>query len=202
IKPDAGHILIDGKTLAEFSRKELFAFRRRIGVSFQDGALFDSLTVFENVAFPIRRHERGLNESQVKDRVQHCLDLVGMPTVGDRWPSQLSGGMRRRVGFARAIALQPEVIFFDEPTTGLDPIMTSILNDVIVSLREQLNTTTVTITHDLTSARTIATRTAMLFQGKVIHEDEGGAFFQTQNPVVRQFIEGKPQGPATEAFFR
>ena len=177
-------------------------YRRRLGFSFQDGALFDSMTAYENVAFPVRRHNRRLKEQEVRDRVSYCLELVGMPSVGPRMPSELSGGMRRRLGFARAIALEPEVLLFDEPTTGLDPVLTSVLNHVILSLREKLGATTITITHDLASARAIATRTAMLFKGQVIADVEGLAFFDSDNPVVRQFVEGRAEGPATEALYR
>lgn len=202
MSPDQGRVLINDQDLAQFSREDMMSFRQKIGFSFQEGALFDSMTAFENVAFPIRRHNRRIKEAELRDRVAHCLELVGLPSVGDRLPAQLSGGMRRRVGFARAIALEPEVLFFDEPTSGLDPIMTSLINKVIISLREKLHAATVTITHDLVSARDIATRTAMLFNGRVIHQDEGQAFFQAQDPVVRQFIEGRAEGPATSVLYR
>ena len=196
--PDQGSIVVDSQDIHGLSRKELFRFRRRFGMSFQDGALFDSLSAFENVAFPIRRWERGIKEKALKERVRECLAMVGMPSVGDLMPSEMSGGMKRRIGFARAIALRPKILLFDEPTTGLDPIMTSVLNNVIKSLNEQLHTTTITITHDLSSARTIADRVAMLFQGKVILDAESGAFFQSENELVRQFVEGRPEGPATD----
>jgi len=202
LKPDSGTVTVDGLHIAELPRDEMLAFRRRLGFSFQDGALFDSMNAFENVAFPIRRHNRRIKEGEVRDRVQHCLELVGMPNVGERMPSELSGGMRRRLGFARAIALEPEVLLFDEPTTGLDPVLTSVLNHVILSLREKLGATTITITHDLASAKAIATRTAMLFKGRVIHQAEGEVFFDSDNPVVRQFVEGRAEGPATEALYR
>jgi len=202
IKPDSGRVTVDGVDLATLSKKELYRFRRRFGMSFQDAALFDSLSAFENVAFPLRRMERDMSERDVRARVEECLDLVGMPNVGKLMPSELSGGMRRRIGFARAIALKPQILLFDEPTTGLDPIMTSVLNDVIVALREELHATTVSITHDLRSARRIASRLAMLFQGEVIHQDENPRFFETDNPIVRQFIEGRAEGPATEALYK
>ncbi len=201
-RPDRGRVAVDGVGLAELSKKELYRFRRRFGMAFQEAALFDSLSAFENVAFPIRRMARDMSERQVRTRVAECLELVGMPNVGGLKPSELSGGMRRRVGFARAIALKPEILLFDEPTTGLDPIMTSVLNEVIVSLREQLRATTVTITHDLSSARRIASRIAMLFEGRVIHEGSNPQFFETEQPIVRQFIEGRADGPAAEALFK
>ena len=139
-----------------------------------------------------------MKEKDLRARVNECLEMVGMPEVGSRMPAQLSGGMRRRVGFARSIALQPELLLFDEPTTGLDPIMTSVVGDIIVRLREELHATTVTITHDINSARKIATKIAMLFQGQVIHWDDNPAFFDTDHPVVRQFVEGRSEGPATD----
>ncbi len=199
---DRGQVVVDGIDLATLEKRRLMEFRCRIGMSFQEGALFDSMTAFENVAFPIRRHNRKLKEPEVRERVQECLEMVGMPNVGKLLPSQMSGGMRRRVGFARAIALKPEILLFDEPTTGLDPIMTSILGEIIVRLREQLNTTTVTITHDIQSARRIATQIAMLFQGRVIHSDRNPEFFEAKEPVLRQFLEGRAEGPATEGLFK
>ncbi len=202
IKPDTGTVEVDGVDVNQLSRKKLYQFRRRFGMSFQEGALFDSMSAFENVAFPIRRMERNLTQKEVKKRVEECLDMVGMPTVGHLMPSEMSGGMRRRVGFARSIALKPEILLFDEPTTGLDPIMTSVINDVIRGLSVQLHTTTITITHDLTSARTIADRVAMLYLGKVILVDESNAFFSSENEVVRQFVEGRAQGPATDSLLK
>jgi len=200
--PDKGQVLVDGVDLKSLSRKNLYHFRRRIGMSFQDGALFDSLTAFENIAFPIRRQEPKLKERDVAKRVEECLELVGMPGISQKMPAQLSGGMRRRVGFARAIALKPEILLFDEPTTGLDPILTTIVNEVIMSLGKQLNSTTITITHDISSARKIADRVAMLFQGRIIHHDDKAGFFNCDNPIVRQFIEGRAEGPATEALYK
>ncbi len=202
IKPDTGTVEVDGVDVNQLSRKKLYQFRRRFGMSFQEGALFDSMSAFENVAFPIRRMERNLTQKEVKKRVEECLDMVGMPTVGHLMPSEMSGGMRRRVGFARSIALKPEILLFDEPTTGLDPIMTSVINDVIRGLSVQLHTTTITITHDLTSARTIADRVAMLYLGKVILVDESNAFFSSENEVVRQFVEGRAHGPATDSLLK
>ena len=201
-KPDQGSVIVDGVDMNSLSRKKLYQFRRKFGMSFQEGALFDSMNAFDNIAFPIRRMERGFTEKDISKRVDECLDLVGMPSVGHLMPSQLSGGMRRRIGFARSIALRPEILLFDEPTTGLDPIMTSVLNNVIRGLSEQLHTTTITITHDLTSAQTIADRVAMMYMGRVILIDQADAFFQSQDQVVRQFVEGRAEGPATDAMLR
>ncbi len=200
--PDAGSIVVDDVDIHSLSRKALFTFRRRFGMSFQDGALFDSLNAFENVAFPIRRWERSLGEAEIRKRVEECLERVGLPSVGPLMPNQLSGGMRRRIGFARAIALKPEILLFDEPTTGLDPIMTSVLNNIIGSLRDQLHVTTITITHDITSAKTIADSVAMLFKGQVIQASDSQTFFASDHEVVRQFLEGRAEGPATEALIK
>jgi phospholipid/cholesterol/gamma-HCH transport system ATP-binding protein len=197
-----GEVLIEGKDIAKLNRKGLYAMRRRFGMSFQEGALFDSMTVFENIAFPLRRHLRKAKQADIKARVQECLDIVGMPTVGPLFPSELSGGMRRRVGFARTIALKPEILLFDEPTTGLDPIMTSIVGEVIIHMREKLKATTITITHDIRSAKAIATHVAMIFQGEIILSAEKDTFFQSEHPIVRQFLEGRAEGPATQALLK
>ena len=200
--PDKGEVVIDGVNLAALDRHAMREFRRKMGMTFQEGALFDSLTVFENIAFPLRRHQRGLSQKEITKRVDECLDMVGMPTVGKSLPSELSGGMRRRVGFARGIALKPEFLLFDEPTTGLDPIMTTIIGDIIINLRESLKATTVTITHDIGSARKIATKVAMLFKGQVINQAPTETFFNSDDAIVRQFVHGEPDGPATEALLK
>ena len=202
LRPDSGTVVVDNTDIFELSAKKLYQFRRRFGMAFQEGALFDSMSAFDNVAFPIRRAERHLKESDVRKRVEECLDLVGMPSIGKLMPSQMSGGMRRRVGFARSIALKPEILLFDEPTTGLDPIMTSVINNVIQALNHQLHTTTITITHDLSSARSIADRVAMLYRGEVVLVDEMEPFFESNHEIVRQFVEGRAEGPATESLFK
>lgn len=200
--PDKGQVVIDGQDLAKLSKKELLAFRGRFGMSFQEGALFDSLNVFDNVAFPLRRQKQKMSKQDIQKRVEECLDIVGMPSIGKLKPNELSGGMRRRVGFARAIALKPEILLFDEPTTGLDPIMTSVVSEVIVHMRENLNATTITITHDIRSAKMIATTLAMLFKGEVITQADPESFFETDNEIVRQFVDGRSEGPATAALLK
>jgi len=200
--PDRGQVVIDGVNLASLDRHRMREFRRKMGMTFQEGALFDSLTVFENIAFPLRRHLRDMSEKEITKRVEECLDMVGMPTVGNSLPSELSGGMRRRVGFARGIALKPEFLLFDEPTTGLDPIMTTIIGEIIINLRESLKATTVTITHDIGSAQKIATKVAMLFKGQVIYQAPTETFFESDDPIVHQFVRGEPEGPATEALLK
>ncbi len=198
MRPDSGHVFLDGLDWWQMDQRQLYETRKRFGMSFQEAALFDSLSVFENIAFPIKRHRRDWTPAKIANRVHECLDLVGMPSVADLMPNELSGGMRRRVGFARSIALEPEILLFDEPTTGLDPIMTSVLNDVIVNLREQLKITSITITHDMSSAKAISTRLAMLYKGDIVFTAEREAFFNADNGIVRQFVEGRADGPVTE----
>lgn len=202
LRPDSGAVFLEDVELSALPENQLYQLRRRFGMSFQEAALFDSYTVFDNVAFPLKRQRRDWNRSQIESRVQECLELVGMPNVGNLMPSELSGGMRRRVGFARSIALAPEILLFDEPTTGLDPVMTSVLNQVIIDMRENLHATTITITHDLSSARSIATKVAMLYKGTVVACLPKEDFFRSDHPMIRQFLEGRPDGPLTEAFLK
>lgn len=198
IRPDDGHVIVAGEDLCCLASLELNRFRRRFGMSFQEGALFDSMNVFENIAFPLRRHTKK-SEDEIRERVRECLDLVHLEGVETRRPSELSGGMRRRVGFARAISLEPEILLFDEPTTGLDPVISAIVAGIIVEMDERLNTTTVTITHDMKVAFRIADRIAMLHQGKVVESGTPEEFRASANPIVQQFIEGRAEGPLTEA---
>ena len=177
---------------------ELNRFRRRFGMSFQEGALFDSMSVFENIAFPLRRHTK-MSDAEIRWRVDECLNEVHLEGVQQKRPSELSGGMRRRVGFARAISLQPEILLFDEPTTGLDPVISDVVAELIVEMDEKLHTTTVTITHDMKVAFKIADRVAMLFEGHIIEDGSPPEFQASTNPFVRQFIEGRASGPLTES---
>ena len=197
LQPDSGHVIVDGSDLCCMNHLELNAFRRRFGMSFQEGALFDSMSVFENIAFPLRRHTK-MSEAEIRDRVRECLEDVHLPGVEAKRPSELSGGMRRRVGFARAISLKPDILLFDEPTTGLDPVMSDVIADLIVEMDEKLHTTTVTITHDMKVAFKIADRVAMLYRGQIIEEGTPEAFQRSPNPIVQQFIEGRADGPLTE----
>ena len=176
---------------------ELNQIRRRFGMSFQEGALFDSMSVFDNIAFPLRRHTK-MSEEEIRQRVDECLELVHLGDVGAKRPSELSGGMRRRVGFARAISLKPEILLFDEPTTGLDPVISDVVAELIVEMDQTLNTTTVTITHDMKVAFKIADRVAMLYEGHIIEEGTPEEFQHSANPYVRQFIEGRAEGPLTD----
>jgi phospholipid/cholesterol/gamma-HCH transport system ATP-binding protein len=196
IKPDRGHVVVDGQDITTMRPVDLNRFRRRFGMSFQEGALFDSMSVFENIAFPLRRHTK-FTETQIRERVDECLDLVHLEGVSSKRPSELSGGMRRRVGFARAISLKPEILLFDEPTTGLDPVISDVIADLIVEMDRTLNTTTVTITHDMKVAFKIADRVAMLYKGRIVEEGTPETFQQSQNPIVQQFIQGRAEGPLT-----
>ena len=197
LQPDSGHILIDGTDMCCLKTVELNAIRRKFGMSFQEGALFDSMSVFENIAFPLRRHTK-MTQAEIRDRVHECLDLVHMEGIEKKRPSELSGGMRRRVGFARAISLAPEILLFDEPTTGLDPVISDVVADLIREMDQTLHTTTVTITHDMKVAFKIADRVAMLHKGRVVEEGTAEEFQKSPNPIVRQFIAGDAQGPLTE----
>lgn len=197
LKPDRGQVLIDGHDITQMKDVELNQFRRRFGMSFQEGALFDSMSVFDNIAFPLRRHTK-MSEAEIRARVEECLEDVHLPNVEKKRPSELSGGMRRRVGFARAISLKPEILLFDEPTTGLDPVISDVIADLIEEMDVKLGTTTVTITHDMKVAFKIADRVAMLHRGHIIEEGTAEEFQRSTNPIVQQFIEGRASGPLTD----
>jgi len=195
IQPDSGRVRVDGEDLWAMSHVERNRVRKKFGMSFQEGALFDSMSVFDNVAFPLRRS--GRTPEQVRQRVRECLDIVHLANVEEKRPSELSGGMRRRVGFARAIAHEPEILLFDEPNTGLDPIMTDVIDEVILEMRERMKATIVTITHHMESARKIGDRVALIFGGKLLYEAAPDEFLRSQDPAVRQFVDGKAEGPLT-----
>ena len=197
IQPDAGHVFVDGTDLCCMKPVDLNNFRKRFGMAFQEGALFDSMSVFENIAFPLRRHTKK-SEAEIRARVEECLDEVHLIGVEDKRPSELSGGLRRRVGFARAISLQPQILLFDEPTTGLDPVISDIIAELIREMDQKLATTTVTITHDMKVAFKIADRVAMLYRGHIIEQGTPAEFQASHNPIVQQFIEGRASGPLTE----
>jgi phospholipid/cholesterol/gamma-HCH transport system ATP-binding protein len=196
IRPDSGRVLVDGQDLWTLSGLDRNRLRRKFGMSFQEGALFDSMSVFDNVAFPLRRS--GHSQAQVRDRVHECLNIVHLEGVDDKRPAELSGGMRRRVGFARAIAHEPEILLFDEPNTGLDPIMTDIIDEVILEMREKTKATIVTITHHIPSAQKIGDRIALLFGGKLLFEAPPEEFLRSKDEAVRQFVEGRAEGPLTD----
>jgi phospholipid/cholesterol/gamma-HCH transport system ATP-binding protein len=191
IHPDRGHVIVDGEDLSCAEPAVCLTLRKKFGMSFQEGALFDSLDVFENIAFPLRRHT-SMNAAEIADRVRECLDLVHLHGVERKATNELSGGMRRRVGFARAIAMKPEILLFDEPNTGLDPITSAVIDGVIVEMREHLPVTMVTITHDMKSAFRIADRVAMLRDGRIIAAARPDEFRMIPDPYVQKFLAGEP----------
>ncbi len=195
LTPDAGRVEIDGVDLAAASTVQAETLRAQIGMLFQSGALFDSLNVWENVAFSLLQNQK-MSRRQAREIALQKLAQVGLSAeAAEVYPADLSGGMKKRVGLARAIATNPNVIFFDEPTTGLDPIMSDVINDLIVSTVKTLGATALTITHDMSSARKIADRIAMLYQGKIIWTGTVKELDKTDNPYVRQFVAGSAEGP-------
>ncbi len=193
--PTSGSILIDGEETAQARGTQRDRIMEKFGMLFQGGALFDSLPVWENISFSLLQ-TKALTRKQGRELALEKLASVGLgKEVADLYPSELSGGMQKRVSLARAIARSPEIIFFDEPTTGLDPIMADIINDLIIKCSEELGATTLTITHDMHSARKIANRVAMLYQGEFIWCDTVENLDETDNPYVQQFIHGKAEGP-------
>ena len=194
LEPDAGIIEIDGSPIASSGFKEMDQLRRKFGMLFQYAALFDSLTVWENVGFGLIQHSN-LKSRQIREVAEEKLRMVGLPGTLDLMPSELSGGMRKRVGLARAIAMEPEILLYDEPTTGLDPIRADSINDLIIQLREELGVASITITHDMVSAYKIADRIAMLYRGKLIATGTPDDIRASDNPFVQQFIHGRAEGP-------
>ncbi|HXJ01123.1 MAG TPA: ATP-binding cassette domain-containing protein [Micropepsaceae bacterium] len=195
IRPDAGTITVDGEEVTHLHGSKRDEYLRKFGMLFQGGALFDSLPVWENVAFGLIQG-RGVPRAQAKDIAMEKLAKVGLgPEVASLSPAELSGGMQKRVGLARAIAADPQIIFFDEPTTGLDPIMADVINDLIASTVRNLGVTALSITHDLVSARKISNRIAMIYKGKIIWDGATKDIDHSGNPYVDQFIHGSAQGP-------
>lgn len=195
LKPDAGKVFVDDVEISKQTDEELFASQQKFGFLFQSAALFDSLTVAENILFGVKnlRPER---MSRQRELVEKTLSLVGLkPEVADLKPAELSGGMKKRVGLARAIAYEPQYILYDEPTTGLDPIMSDVINDLILGLQQKLKVTSIVVTHDMKSAYKISTRIAMLYEGKIVAVGAPDEIQKTDNPLVKQFITGSSQGP-------
>jgi phospholipid/cholesterol/gamma-HCH transport system ATP-binding protein len=195
MRPEAGSIKIDGQEVVGLPARERERLMQKFGMLFQGGALFDSLPVWENVAFGLIQG-RGMDRKAAKAEALRKLGAVGLgPEVGELRPSELSGGMQKRVALARAIAAEPEIIFFDEPTTGLDPIMSDVINDLIVKCVKELGATAVSITHDMASARKIADRIAMLHRGRIIWDGSAAEIDGSGNPFVEQFVHGHAEGP-------
>jgi phospholipid/cholesterol/gamma-HCH transport system ATP-binding protein len=196
VRPDSGTVEVDGVELASLGNREITEFRRRFGMAFQEGALFDSMTVEGNVGFPLVR--AGWDADRRRARVAEVLEMVHLEGVERKLPAELSGGMRRRVGLGRAIALEPQILLLDEPTTGLDPVISAVVEDLILELLERLDVTAVTITHDMESAFRIADRIGMLHQGKVIALAPPEEFRSLPDPRVQQFLRREAKGPLTE----
>jgi phospholipid/cholesterol/gamma-HCH transport system ATP-binding protein len=192
--PDEGSIEIDGVELVGLGERELGEVRKRFGMLFQSGALFDSMTVGENIGLPLREHLR-LDEAEIEKRIAERLSWVGLEAVEHMKPASLSGGMKKRVALARAIAMDPKFVLYDEPTTGLDPIMADVIDRLIRSLQKRLGVTSVVVTHDMTSAYKVADRMALLHEGRVVFLGTPEETRTTSDPLVRQFVEGSSEGP-------
>ncbi len=191
LEPDSGTAWVDGQEVPRLARPELYALRSKVGYVFQFAALFDSMNIGDNVAMGLRK-EHQLSEDEIASRVTESLALVDLPGVETRFPAELSGGMRKRVGIARAIARRPKYILYDEPTTGLDPVTSAVIDQLMVRMREKLGVTSIVITHDMRSAYTVGSRIAMLYEGKIRQVGTVEEIKQTKDPIVCQFIEGRP----------
>lgn len=200
LKPDRGKIVVAGEEINKLTGRDLNNFRKKFGMLFQGGALFDSLSVWENVGFGLLEHT-GLSKEEVRWRVAEKLEMVGLEGIEDLKPSELSGGMKKRVALARAIAMEPDILLYDEPTTGLDPIMADVINELILNMKKRLKISSLTITHDMKSAYKIADRMAMLFEGQIIQVGIPEKLQITSNPIVYQFITGSAKGPITDKHY-
>lgn len=191
LKPDSGKVMVEGEDIVPMGAEELERLRRKFGMVFQAAALFDSMNVYENVSFPLREHRKELSEEQMRQLVREKLSIVGLKNVEEKFPADLSGGMRKRVGLARAIAIEPEVILYDEPTTGLDPISTRIIDDLIVSMKERLGCTSIVVTHDMDSAFRVSDRMAMLARRRIVECGTVAEMKASTNPDVRAFFDAR-----------
>jgi len=194
MKADAGSIEVDGEEVVGRPERELNVIRRRFGMLFQGAALFDSLSVGENVALPLREHT-DMAEADIRARVSERLDWVGLKGIEDTLPASLSGGMRKRVGLARAVAMDPAFILYDEPTTGLDPIMSAVIDELIRGLQQRIHLTSIVVTHDLRSAFAVGDRIAMLLNGRILMKGTPDELRASTDPIIRQFLEGTSEGP-------
>lgn len=194
LKPDRGEIWIGDKNVPALSEKELYEVRRKFGVLFQDGALFGSMNIFDNVAFPLREHTKK-KESEIKSIVEEKLTMVGLTGAEKKLPGEISGGMKKRAGLARALVLDPEIVLFDEPDSGLDPVRTAFLNELTMDLNQQLRATFIVVTHDIATARQIADYIGMLYRRNLVKFGPAREMFESDIPVVRQFLTGDTEGP-------
>ena len=197
LKPDFGQVIIDGADVGRMDDKQLDRLRLTFGMLFQGAALFDSLTVYENVSFALREHT-DTPESDIRKKVAISLAMVGLKDIEELMPAELSGGMRKRVGLARAICNDPKIILYDEPTTGVDPIGADAINELIIDLSKKLKVTSIVVTHDMVSAYKVADRIAMLYNGKIVEVGPVKQIKNTKDPLVKQFITGAAKGPVTE----
>ena len=194
LKPDRGEVWIGDKNVPALSEKELYEVRRKFGVLFQDGALFGSMNIYDNTAFPLREHTKK-SEREIRSIVQDKLGMVGLHGAEKKLPGEISGGMKKRAGLARALVLDPEIILFDEPDSGLDPVRTAFLNELIIDLNRQLNSTFMVVTHDIATARRVADYIGMLYRRNLVQFGPAKDMFASQIPVVRQFLSGDTEGP-------
>jgi len=197
MKPTNGDIFVDGVNVATCSEEELRAVRKNSGYLFQDGAMFDSMNIFDNVAFPLREHRKDMSEKEIEDKVMRTLSMTGLDAqrVAKLAPNELSGGMRKRAGLARAIIMEPKIILYDEPTSGLDPITSDLITQLILKLQRELGVTSVLITHDMKESFKSADFLAFLFEGEIIEWADNESFKNSTNPFVRQFLSGDGEGP-------
>ena len=197
LKPDSGKIFVDGQDISLLNEKQMKVMNLKIGMVFQGGALFDSMTVGENVGFALIEHQQ-VEKRELLERIEESLSMVDLSGIENLMPSELSGGMKKRVSLARAICMRPEIILYDEPTTGVDPITADSINELIRSMHDKLKVTSIVVTHDMKSAYRVADKVAMLYQGRIIAEGTPDEIQNTDNPVVHQFINGLAKGPITE----
>jgi phospholipid/cholesterol/gamma-HCH transport system ATP-binding protein len=189
MQPDSGEVLIDGENIVGMDERQLLRVRRNFGMVFQNAALFDSMTVAENVAFGLRRHEH-LTEAEIAKKVCFALEVVDLPGIQNKQPAELSGGMKKRVGLARAIVYEPQIVLYDEPTTGLDPVVSDSIDELMMAVRDRLHVTTVVVTHDMRTARRLGQHIMMLYRGNIHANGPPDTIFNSQDPVVRQFVDG------------
>ena len=194
LEPDQGNIYVEGEDIINLNDKELRKLRMKFGFVFQNAALFDSLNVFENVSFGLTQHT-DLSQDLISDRVSDCLKLVGLRGIEEKMPAELSGGMKKRVAIARAVVLNPQIILYDEPTTGLDPVVASSINHLIKKLKREVDATSIVVTHDMNSSYFVADRIGMLYEGKIIEVNNPEGIKNSSSPVVQQFINGNFEGP-------